>query len=390
MTKLLLGLFVKNGDHTSTAGRKSVGRLAGIVGVVCNLMLSAVKLFAGYLTQSIAVSADAVNNLSDAASSVVTLLGFRLSGKPADRDHPYGHARYEYIAGLIVSFLIMMVGLTLGKSSVMKILHPEKTVFSLVSVVILALSVLLKLWLSVFNRKLGKQIKSEALLAVSADSRNDCVATLAVLFSTLFSRLTGYETDGIFGAMVSVFILYSGFGLIRDTVSPLLGQAPNEEIYIKIRDKILSYDKVLGIHDLMVHSYGPGSYFASVHIEVDARGDMMTSHDLLDEIERRFHEEDDIHLVAHLDPTVTDDPALSALKEKTEQIVRDFDPSLSIHDFRAVFGSDYKNVIFDLVVPPEYKFKDDEIAALMRMLIPEKFGEKIYAVPTIDHGYGIH
>ncbi len=390
MTKLLLKLFIRNDYTVSTKGRESVGKLAGAVGIFCNLLLSTFKLLAGYLTKSIAISADAVNNLSDAASSVVTLLGFRLSGKPADRDHPYGHARYEYVAGLIVSFLIMMVGLMLAKSSVMKILHPEKTVFSYTSVIILTASVFVKLWMAFFNRKLGKLIHSEALIAVSADSRNDVIATTAVLLSTFFSYFTGYEIDGIFGALVSLFILYSGFGLVQKTISPLLGQVPSEETYRQIRDKILSHEKVLGIHDLMVHSYGHGACFASVHIEVDAREDIMTSHDLLDEIERQFHEQDNIHLVAHLDPTVIDDPVLSVLKERIEQIVGEFDPELSIHDFRAVFGSDYKNIIFDLVVPPEYKFRDEEIAEVIRRLIPEKLDEKIYVVPTVDHGYGIH
>lgn len=390
MTKLALKLLPKNSNIASIDGREAVGKLAGAVGIVCNLLLSGMKLAVGLTSSSIAISADALNNLADAGSSVITFVGFRLSGKPADRDHPYGHARYEYISGLVVSFFILIIGLSTAKSSVIKIINPEKTLFSITSVIILAVSILVKLWLALFNRKLGKAIKSEALAATAADSRNDCITTFAVLVSTVASRFSNFNTDGFFGLLVSVFIIYSGCRLIKETVGPLLGQAPDAEVFKLIGDRITSYENVLGIHDLMVHSYGPGAYFASVHIEVDYALDSMTSHDLLDAVERDFRDNYNIHLVAHPDPVVTDDETVTELQTKIKEIVSEFDCELSIHDFRVVFGSDYKNVIFDVMLPPEYKYKDLEIKQILEEYIPKKFtDDKIYAVLTIDHSYGL-
>ncbi|OQA49241.1 MAG: Ferrous-iron efflux pump FieF [Firmicutes bacterium ADurb.Bin300] len=388
MTKLILKLLTKQ-DITSIKGRESVGKSAGALGVVCNIFLSGLKFFVGVATNSIAITADAFNNLADAGSSVITFVGFRLSGKPADRDHPYGHARYEYIAGLVVSFLVLIIGLNTAKSSIIKIVNPEKILFSYFSLVVLSVSILVKLWMALFYRSLGRTINSDTLDAAAVDSRNDCISTFAVLVSTVISKYSDFETDGIFGLLVSVFILYSGFRLIKETSDPLLGQAPDAEVYSLIEKRILSYDKVLGIHDLIVHNYGPRSYFASVHVEVDYLLDSMTSHDLLDEIERDFKDNHNIHLVAHLDPIVTDNEAVNELQSKIKDIVTSFDCELSIHDFRVVFGSNYKNVIFDVLLPPEYKYKDFEIKQILEKHIAEKFEEKIYVILTIDHSYGL-
>ncbi|MGI6744877.1 MAG: cation diffusion facilitator family transporter [Acutalibacteraceae bacterium] len=255
MTKLILKLLTKQ-DITSIKGRESVGKSAGALGVVCNIFLSGLKFFVGVATNSIAITADAFNNLADAGSSVITFVGFRLSGKPADRDHPYGHARYEYIAGLVVSFLVLIIGLNTAKSSIIKIVNPEKILFSYFSLVVLSVSILVKLWMALFYRSLGRTINSDTLDAAAVDSRNDCISTFAVLVSTVISKYSDFETDGIFGLLVSVFILYSGFRLIKETSDPLLGQAPDAEVYSLIEKRILSYDKVLGIHDLIVHNYG--------------------------------------------------------------------------------------------------------------------------------------
>ncbi len=388
MTKLILKLLSKH-DINSIKGRETVGKAAGIIGVICNVFLSGLKFVVGFTTNSIAITADAFNNLADAGSSVITFVGFRLSGKPADRDHPYGHARYEYIAGLVLSFLVLLIGLSTAKSSLIKILNPEKIVFSYSSIIVLSVSILIKLWMAVFNSSLGKAIDSEALAAASVDSRNDCITTFAVLVSTVLSKYSDFETDGIFGLLISLFILYSGFRLIKKTSDPLLGQAPDAQIYSMIEERILSYDKVLGLHDLIVHNYGPKSYFASVHVEVDYLSDSITSHDLLDEIERDFEDNHNIHLVAHLDPIVTDNEAVDELKTKIKDIVSSFDSELSIHDFRVVFGSNYINVIFDVLLPPEYKYKDFEIKQILEKYIAEKFEEKIYVILTIDHSYGL-
>lgn len=389
MTEFILKIFFKNRDITSPNYREAVGKFAGAVGIICNTLLCALKFVIGYISNSVAITADAVNNLSDAGSSIITLVGFRLSGKPADREHPFGHARYEYIAGLIVSFLIMIIGINIAKSSIIKIIHPEETVFSFAFVIILIVSIIVKLWLSFLNRGLGKAIKSPALAATSTDSRNDCITTFAVLISTFISHFSQYNTDGIFGLLVSIFIIYSGYGLVKETIDPLLGQAPDEEMYELIGQKIQTYENVLGIHDLMIHSYGPGSYFASVHVEVDANSDIMTSHDLLDKIERDFIENYNIHLVAHMDPIVTDNDEVNRLRELVTKTIKDFDSDYSIHDFRVVFGSDYKNILFDVVLPYECKYKDYEISDILKKLIQEKINEKIYVIITVDHSYGL-
>ena len=388
LTSLLVKIFLKNKDTDTVSGREAYGKLAGSVGIFCNLLLSVLKLIVGTISNSVSITADATNNISDAGSSIITLVGFRLSGKPADEDHPYGHARFEYISGLIVSFLIMLIGFEILKSSAAKIIHPEETVFSWSAVIILAVSIVVKLWMMFFNKSLGKKIKSEALAATAADSRNDVISTLAVLIALIISHYTSVNLDGYMGVAVAIFILVSGVQLIKETMDPLLGQAPSKEIYETIEKKILSYDNVLGVHDLMVHSYGPGCYFASAHLEMDAKLNVLICHDIMDKIERDFNSELHIHLVVHLDPTILDSEETNELKELVAGIINDIDPALTFHDFRVVFGEEAKNVLFDVVVPPKYKYMDDELESIIKKRVNEAGNGNLYAVILIDHSYG--
>lgn len=388
MANLIIKLFLKNKDTTSPSGREAYGRVAGIVGILCNLLLSITKFVIGSVTNSVSITADATNNMTDAGSSIVTLVGFRLSEKPADEDHPYGHARIEYVTGLIISFLTLIIGYDILKTSISKIISPEEIVFNLNAVIVLGVSVFVKLWLSFFNKKLGKKIKSKALEATAADSRNDVIATLAVLAATVISQIAEINLDGYMGFAVAVFIIISGIGLIKETVSPLLGQAPSKEMYEMIENKILSYENVLGVHDLMVHSYGPGSYFASAHIEMDAKIDVLTCHDVMDTIERDFLNRDNIHIVVHLDPTVLDCEETNELKEIVRKILFDIDPTITFHDFRVVFGESAKNVLFDIVIPPKYRYSDDELLSIIKNRVNEAGDGNLYAVVVIDRSYG--
>ena len=389
MTKLIIKLFLKNKNPDTASGRESYGRIAGIVGIICNLLLSILKFVIGTVSNSVSITADATNNIADAGSSIITLVGFRLSEKPADEDHPYGHARIEYITGLIISFLILLIGYDILKSSVDKIIHPEESVFSWVTVVILVSSIIVKLWLSRFNKILGKQIKSTALEATAADSRNDCISTAAVLVATIISHFTSLNLDGFMGVGVAIFILISGIGLVKETIGPLLGQAPSKEMYEKIEQKILSYENVLGVHDLLVHSYGPGSYFASAHIEMDAKIDVLVCHDIMDKIERDFSKQLNIHLVVHLDPTVLDCEETNELKEVVREILYDIDPIITFHDFRVVVGDKAKNVLFDIVVPPSYKYTDKELKDIIKNRVNEAGKGNLYAVIVVDRSYGV-
>ena len=389
MTKLIIKLFLKNKNPDTASGRESYGRIAGIVGIICNLLLSILKFVIGTVSNSVSITADATNNIADAGSSIITLVGFRLSEKPADEDHPYGHARIEYVTGLIISFLILLIGYDILKSSVDKIIHPEESVFSWVTVVILVSSIIVKLWLSRFNKILGKQIKSTALEATAADSRNDCISTAAVLVATIISHFTSLNLDGFMGVGVAIFILISGIGLVKETIGPLLGQAPSKEMYEKIEQKILSYENVLGVHDLLVHSYGPGSYFASAHIEMDAKIDVLVCHDIMDKIERDFLKQLNIHLVVHLDPTVLDCEETNELKEVVREILYDIDPIITFHDFRVVVGDKAKNVLFDIVVPPSYKYTDKELKDIIKNRVNEAGKGNLYAVIVVDRSYGV-
>lgn len=388
MTKIIMSLFLKNKNPENASDRESYGKVAGIVGIVCNIILSIMKFVVGTISNSVAITADATNNLSDAGSSVVTLVGFKMSEKPADRDHPYGHARIEYITGLIISFIILLIGFEIFTSSAEKIFKPEENQFNIATVVVLVVSILGKLWLGLFNKKLGKMIKSKALIATAADSRNDSIATTVVLISTLISHFFGINLDGYMGVAVAIFILVSGIGLVKETVSPLLGQPPSKEIYEKIEKKMLSYENVLGVHDLMVHSYGPGSYFASAHIEMDARINVLVCHDIMDTIERDFLSDENIHLVVHLDPTVLDCEETNELKQIVAKILYDIDPIITFHDFRVVTGDQNKNVLFDVVVPPEYKYADIQLIDMIKNRVKEAGEGKLYAVVVVDKSYG--
>lgn len=352
MTDLLPRLFIKDyQNHEDPAVRSAYGKLAGLVGIVCNIFLFAAKLTVGILSGSVSITADAVNNLSDASGSVVTLIGFKLAEKPADKDHPFGHARMEYLSGLTVAVLILLIGFELAKSSFEKILHPAPVEFSPALVIVLALSILVKLWMAYFNRKLGRKIGSETLAATAADSRNDVLATAAVLLACIVGKLSGLMVDGYAGLLVALFILWSGVGIIKDTIDPLLGEAPNPELVRTIRREIASYDKVIGLHDLMVHDYGPGRRFASVHVEMDSREDPLACHEIIDDIERDFLTRHNLHMVIHYDPIVTGDAELNHMLALVEEFIRGLDSRFSLHDFRMVRGEGHTNLIFDLAIP---------------------------------------
>lgn len=387
MTELLIRLFVKDSEQVSNPDvRGRYGKLSGLVGVGTNLLLFVIKFLTGFFFHSIAIMADAVNNFSDMASSLITLIGFKLSSKPADAQHPYGHARMEYISGLIVSFLVMMVGVQLVQSSFGKILRPQPTGFGFVVVAILAVSILLKLWQSAFYAKIGKKIDSTALQASSQDSRNDVLSTAAVLLGALVSRYTGLMLDGWMGLAVAVFIIVSGIRLIIDTTSPLLGLAPTKELVREIYRKIMSYQGILGLHDLNVHNYGPGRCFASVHCEVPADEDIMVSHDIIDNIERDFLKDMNIHLVIHLDPIVTGDERTNELKEVVAGIIREISPDISMHDFRVVWGTTHSNLIFDVVVPYRFRMADDQLQQTLVDRI-HQMNQNYHAVVVVDHTY---
>lgn len=387
MIQLIIRTFIKNyKDVENHHVREAYGKLAGVVGIISNIILFIIKFTVGILFKSISVTADAVNNLSDAGSSIITLIGFKLSGKPADAKHPYGHARMEYITGLAVSFIIILLGVQLIQTSFDKVLHPEESVFSYLTITVLIISILMKLWQGMFNKKVGKTIHSTALEATAADSINDVVATSAVLLSTIIAKWTGVNLDGYMGILVAVFILVSGVKMIGETINPLLGMAPDQEMVDQIYKKIMSYDTVLGIHDLVVHNYGPQRCFASVHVEVPASQDILISHDIIDNIERDFARDMDIHLVVHLDPIVTDDETTNLLKAQVKHIVKDISPDLSIHDFRAVVGVSHTNLIFDVCVPFSVKMSDAEITGLISRKVKE-INPTYYTVIVVDRSY---
>ncbi|MEG0943720.1 MAG: cation diffusion facilitator family transporter [Angelakisella sp.] len=387
MTNLLIKTFVKDYENTKNmVVRQGYGRLGSLVGIVVNLLLFAGKFTVGTLFGSVAITADGVNNLSDAGSSVVSLISFRLAGKPADREHPYGHARIEYLAAMIVACLILVLGVELGKSSFEKILNPEAITFSMLMVGVLVFSIGAKLWLFFFNRNLGKRIDSEVMRATAADSLSDVMATTAVLISTLLSPILGYPLDGWMGVAVSAFILLSGINIIRDAMNKLLGDAPTQELVESIERFVVAYDGILGVHDLMVHSYGPGRCFASLHAEVSSREDILKSHDLIDNIERDILRREGVHLVLHLDPIVTDNAEMSAMREQVTQLLHSIDPGLTMHDFRAVLGETHNNLIFDVVVPYTLKQSNLELQDRIDIGLSERL-PGCYGVITFDRTY---
>ena len=384
MTNILLKLFIKNCEDTQNpAVRSSIGKLAGLTGIVCNCMLTVLKLVIGLLVGSMAIIADGVNNLSDAASSLTTLLGFRMAQRPADKQHPYGHARYEYLSGLAVAALILLIGAELVKSSIAKIINPEPIDISAATIALLAASVAVKLWMSGFYKTLGKKINSTALYATSVDSRNDVISTCAVLLGCLVNYLFGLNIDGCVGLAVAIFILYSSVGIAKDTISPLLGQQADDELVDKITELVLSHEKVLGVHDLLVHDYGPGRCYASAHVELSADEDPMACHDIIDDIECDVLEKMNVHFVIHYDPVVQNDAEQNEMRRTVGEIIRELNPAFSIHDFRIVRGSAQSKLVFDLGVPYSMIEKKKEIKERIDAALNER-GKKYITIIRFD------
>ncbi|WP_313341715.1 cation diffusion facilitator family transporter [Sedimentibacter sp.] len=387
MINFFIKRFIKDYENVRDPNvRESYGILGSIVGIIANAALSIGKITVGTIFNSISIIADGVNNLSDAGSSVVTLIGFKISGMPADKDHPFGHARIEYLTGLAVGVIIILLGVELIKSSFDKIRNPEQLTFSWAMVFVLALSIIIKLWLSYFNFKLGERISSTTMKASAADARNDVISTTAVLISIFIAKFTGYIIDGYIGMLVALFILYSGISILKDILNPLLGEMPDPDFIESIESKILSYEGIINIHDLVVHNYGPNRYFATVHAEVDANEDIMKCHDMIDNIERDFARELDINLVIHLDPVITNDKEINHLRSLTEKIVKEIDERLSIHDFRVVKGETHTNLIFDVLVPVGFEMKISELVNIIEKNI-QKENRRYYAVVTVDRNY---
>lgn len=387
MVKLLTRMFIKNADDVSNPTvRKAYGSLCSILGIVLNVLLFAGKYLAGVLSGSIAVTADAFNNLSDAGSSAVSLLGFRLSGKKPDTDHPFGHGRIEYMSGLVIAALILIMGVELFTSSAEKIFHPEETAFSWLTVGILAASVLVKVYMYAYNRSIGKKISSSAMTAAAADSLSDSVSTLVVLLSALVGHFAKLNIDAYAGLLVACFILYTAVGVARDTVSPLLGQAPSPELVGDIERIALSRPQIIGIHDLIIHDYGPGRRMISLHAEVDGKGSFFELHDIIDCTERQLKDELGCDAVIHMDPIVTDDDSVTAKRELLHRIISDYDSRISFHDFRMVEGPSHTNLVFDVAVPPglgiDPKKLKEELTEKIESALPGH-----YCVMTVEEAF---
>ncbi len=384
---MLFKLFIKDYENTDLPSvRNAYGKFTGIFGIISNIFLFAVKIILGTLTASISITADAINNLSDAGSSSITLFGFKIAGKPADAKHPYGHARMEYISGLIVSCIITSIGFDLFISSIERIITPVETSYSVVSIIILVLSIGVKLYQGIVYRTAGKRINSASLIAASTDSINDVISTSVVVVGSIIGLTTNINLDGWLGLAVALFVVYSGVKLIFETSDPLLGAAPDEELVAKLSEKILSYDGVIGIHDLVVHNYGFGRCFASVHAEVPAEKNILESHDTIDNIEFDVLKEMNVHLVIHLDPVETDNHELNVLKAAVQCIIESKDKDISMHDFRAVFGHTHTNIIFDVNVPFEFDIDDDELCNYITKEV-KKLDPKYNTVITVDRNY---
>ena len=384
MTDLILRIFVRNHKNTEDpAVRDKCGRVAGAVGIVTNFLLFLMKIIVGTVFHSVSVTADAVNNLTDSGSSVVTLIGFKMASKPADEKHPFGHARIEYLSGVIVSFIVIFLGLQLGMSSIEKIITPEENALTPVALIVLVISILAKLWQCLFYRKVGRMIKSESVEATSKDSRNDVIATSVVLLGAVITMLTGVNLDGYMGVAVALFIVFSGVQLTISTADPLLGQAPEGELVQTITEKMLSYPGIIGMHDLAVHNYGVGRCFASAHCEVDAKNDILVSHDLIDNIERDFSRDLGIHMVIHLDPVIVGDARTDALHCKVQSLVTALYPTVTIHDFRVIWGVTHSNIVFDAAVPFAVKDSDAVITQKLEAEI-QKLDPDYRTVVTID------
>ena len=373
-------------DVKNPAVRDQYGKVAGVVGILSNTLLCVMKILVGLLSGSIAIVADAVNNLADASSSLITLIGFKLAAMPEDKEHPYGHARIEYLAGLLVSVIIIVVGLELGKSSIEKILAPTPTEFSLTVVIVLLLAISIKIWQACFNVRAGKKINSMTLIATGADSRNDVIATSAVLLSLLIGHFFDLQIDGYMGVLVALFIVWSGIGLVRETVSPLLGEAPDPALVRDIEETAMQHDGVLGIHDLVVHNYGPGKIFASMHVEVDAAVDITTSHDMVDNIEHEISKKLHISCTVHMDPINLSDPNRAPLKQILGRAIAGLDGVINFHDLRLVSGPTHTNVVFDVAVSPDCKLSGEEITKTLSAAV-SAYNPDFRTVIEFDRAY---
>lgn len=388
MTNLLVKLFVKNSEEIHEQRvRTSYGILASIVGIICNLILFLCKFTIGLLINSISVTADAFNNLSDSASSLISLVGVKLASRPADKEHPFGHGRYEYISALIVAFFVLQVGVTCFKSSVKKILHPESTKFAIISIVILMLSIFLKAWLSFFNRKLGNRINSTVMKATAADALGDVLITSATVLSLFIGHFTGLRVDGYMGVAVSIFVLISGFNIAKDTLEPLIGQAINPKLYKKIVKKVMEYPYIIGTHDLVTHNYGPSHTMATIHCEVPNDISMEDAHEVIDRIERDMLRDENIFLVIHMDPVEVNNEKVKEIRSKVTKKVKEIDKNASIHDFRVVNGENQINLIFDLVLPHHYKPNEEEEFLLDLQERIKELDERYQCVITLENSF---
>ena len=387
MHTFLVKHFIKDSENTANLKvREAYGTLGSITGIVVNIILAIAKYFAGIISGSISVTADAINNLSDAGSSIISLVGVKLSTKPADKDHPYGHGRVEYISALAVSFVVLLMGIELFKSSVDKIINPVPVKFNILSLIILTVSILAKLWLGFFNKKLGEKINSAPMMAVMKDSFSDCLATGVALIAIVVSAFSDISIDGYLGVIVAGFIFLAGFNILKETMADLLGKPADKAFTQEIENKILSYDKIVGVHDMIIHDYGPGRKFASAHAEVSSQDDIMEIHDIIDLAERDILNEYGIVISIHTDPIITDDERINALKKMTVTIVKEISDEMSIHDFRVVDGPTHTNLIFDLIAPHKFHMSNEEIRKTIEDKL-SKIDERYFVVITIEHAF---
>lgn len=382
----LVRRFIKNYQDTKDANvRTSIGKLSGIVGIFSNLFLFVIKFVIGTVVHSVSIQADGVNNLTDAGSNIISILSFHLANKPADKDHPFGHERTETIASLFVGILILVLGFETAKESISKVIHPGSIDFRIASVIILLISIIVKFWMYAYNKKLSKTYDSSLLEATALDSISDVCGTTAVLVSTLLSPVLHFNLDGYMGIVVSGIILYGAYGLLRDMINSLIGEAPDPELVHNIVDMIMAHPAILGVHDMMLHNYGPNKIFASAHVEVDSSKDIFETHDHIDNIEREVKENMNIDLVLHMDPVKVNDPETELYRAKVVEAIHQIDPKWGFHDFRIVSGPTHVNLVFDLVIPFEEKYMQEEIEAMLLKHIESD--KKIYLVLTIDHPY---
>ena len=387
MTQFLVTKFIKDSENINDLKvREKYGTLSSFVGIACNIILFIFKLIVGTLSNSISITSDAFNNLADCATLIITLFGYKLASKPADKEHPFGHGRMEYILSLILAIIILLVGYELIKSSIIELINPTKIKFSYVSMIVLIFSILMKIWMSAFNKKLGNKLNNSAMLATSKDSLNDVIATSATLVSLIVSGFSDLMIDGIMGVVVSIFVLKSGFEIISDTVDDLLGQGLDKETVEIIKKHINDEPMVIGYHDLMVHNYGPGKHFGSAHIEVRSDEDLLIAHDAIDLIEKKIQEETGILMSFHIDPINMDDKETKYYYDKVKSIVRSINKDTHLHDFRIVTGDTHTNLIFDLVVPFDIKLKDEEIIEIINNGLKDE-PIKIFISPTIENKY---